>query len=179
MITQMAGTAPIAYGVVFVLLLGEIDLSIAFVSGVAGVVVAELQLPDGANLPRLVCDHRWRSLAAPRSALFQGSFVAFVGVPSFVVTLAGYSIWQGVIQKAASQGVIVIQDKTINNFANYLFATTAGWIMAAVVSVALRRRDARRGVLEQPARHPRRDPLVLVAARSSVVPAIAFVTSGA
>ena len=37
----------LAYGVVFVLLIGEIDLSIGFVGGVAGVVVAELQLPDG------------------------------------------------------------------------------------------------------------------------------------
>ena len=43
----MAGVTTIAIGVVFVLLLGEIDLSIGYVSGVAGVVVAKLQLPDG------------------------------------------------------------------------------------------------------------------------------------
>ena len=43
LIVQMAGTTVIAMGVVFVLLLGEIDLSIGFVSGIAGVVVAELQ----------------------------------------------------------------------------------------------------------------------------------------
>ena len=43
LIVQMAGTTTIAMGVVFVLLLGEIDLSIGFVSGIAGVVVAELQ----------------------------------------------------------------------------------------------------------------------------------------
>ena len=36
----MAGTCLLAYGVVFVLLIGEIDLSIGFVSGIAGVVVA-------------------------------------------------------------------------------------------------------------------------------------------
>ncbi len=44
LIVQMAGTTTIAMGVVFVLLLGEIDLSIGFVSGIAGVVVAELQV---------------------------------------------------------------------------------------------------------------------------------------
>jgi D-xylose transport system permease protein len=44
LIVQMAGTTMIAMGVVFVLLLGEIDLSIGFVSGIAGVVVAELQV---------------------------------------------------------------------------------------------------------------------------------------
>ena len=45
---RMAGLATIAIGVVFVLLLGEIDLSIGYVSGVAGVIVAELQVPDGS-----------------------------------------------------------------------------------------------------------------------------------
>ena len=43
----MAGVTTVAIGVVFVLLLGEIDLSIGYVSGVAGVIVAELQVPDG------------------------------------------------------------------------------------------------------------------------------------
>jgi D-xylose transport system permease protein len=50
-ITQMAGTCLLAYGIVFVLLIGEIDLSIAFVSGVGGVVVAKTQLPTGLNWP--------------------------------------------------------------------------------------------------------------------------------
>ena len=54
-ITQMAGTCLLAYGVVFVLLIGEIDLSVGFVSGVAGVVVAETQLPTGADLPWYLC----------------------------------------------------------------------------------------------------------------------------
>ncbi len=45
-ITQMVGTTMLAYGVVFVLLIGEIDLSISYVSGVAGVAVAELTLPN-------------------------------------------------------------------------------------------------------------------------------------
>ena len=46
LMTQMAGVTTIAIGVVFVLLLGEIDLSIGYVSGIAGVVVAQLQIPD-------------------------------------------------------------------------------------------------------------------------------------
>ncbi len=133
-ITQMAGTCLIAYGVVFVLLIGEIDLSVAFVSGVAGVVVAEAQLPTGANLPWYVCV-LLAILAATAIGAFQGSVVALIGVPSFVVTLAGYEIWQGVILKSLPQGVIVIQDNKINDFSNYFFSTTAGWIMAAVISI--------------------------------------------
>jgi D-xylose transport system permease protein len=132
LITQLAGTCLLAYGVVFVLLLGEIDLSISYVSGVAGVIVAELQLP-GRGVPGLICI----ILAVFAGALigaFQGSIVALIGVPSFVVTIAGFEIWQGVVLKSLPQGVIVIQDNTINNLDNYFFGDAAGWIIAAIVS---------------------------------------------
>ena len=46
---QMAGTAMLAYGVVFVLLLGEIDLSISYVAGIGAVTVAELQNPGSGH----------------------------------------------------------------------------------------------------------------------------------
>src|SRR5439155_25902357 len=132
-ITQMAGTTLLAYGVVFVLLLGEIDLSVAYVSGLAGVVAAETQLLNGAHLPGLVC-----ILLAMLTGVviggFQGSIVALIGVPSFVVTLAGFLIWQGAIQKSITQGVIIIQNNTVNNTENYFFSDSAGWIIAIAVS---------------------------------------------
>jgi D-xylose transport system permease protein len=173
-ITQMAGTCLIAYGVVFVLLIGEIDLSVAFVSGVAGVVVAETQLPTGLNLPWFVCVFL-ALLATTLIGVFQGSVVALIGVPSFVVTLAGYEIWQGVILRSITQGVIVIQDNKINDFSNYLFSDTAGWIMAAVVTVAYSG-----GMLAsafEGRRHgvPIRDPQLL-ALKVLVVPIVSFVT---
>jgi D-xylose transport system permease protein len=135
LITQMAGTCLIAYGVVFVLLIGEIDLSVAFVSGVAGVVVAETQLPTGLNAPWYVCVFL-ALLCTTLIGAFQGSIVALIGVPSFVVTLAGYEIWQGVILRSITQGVIVIQKPQINDFSNYLFSDAAGWIMASLVVLA-------------------------------------------
>jgi D-xylose transport system permease protein len=133
LITQMAGTTLLAYGVVFVLLLGEIDLSISYVSGVAGVIVAELQLP-GRGVPGVICIVL-AVIAGMLIGAFQGSIVALIGVPSFVVTIAGFEIWQGVILKSIPQGVIVIQDNTINNLDNYFFSDAAGWIIAAIVSV--------------------------------------------
>ena len=48
-ILQMAGVTMIAFGVVFVLLLGEIDLSIGYLSGIAAVAAAELQLPGTSH----------------------------------------------------------------------------------------------------------------------------------
>ncbi len=97
LIGQMAGMCMLAYGVVFVLLIGEIDLSIGFVSGIAGVVVALLQVPTGAHLPVVSSASSIALLATTVIGAFQGSFVALIGVPSFVVTLAGLLIWQGVI----------------------------------------------------------------------------------
>jgi D-xylose transport system permease protein len=175
-LTQMAGTTLLAYGVVFVLLIGEIDLSISYISGIAGVVVAKLTLPDGSfELPGLIAI----LLAVGACVLigaFQGSFVAFIGVPAFVVTLAGYQIWQGVIQKSIEEeGVIVIQNETVNNTANYFFSQRAGWIIAAIVcgvyaaSVLSAVISARRhGV-------PVRDPFVLLA-KVLIVVAVTIVT---
>jgi D-xylose transport system permease protein len=138
LLVQMAGTTTIAIGVVFVLLLGEIDLSIGFVSGVAGVVVAELQ-QAGTN--HNIGGFGALVLALVAGALIgalQGSFVAFLGVPSFVVTLAGLLAWEGVIIRAlGTQGVIGIQSNLVNNVANYYFSDTAGWIIATVIAAGL------------------------------------------
>ena len=134
-IVQMAGVTMLAFGVVFVLLLGEIDLSIGYLSGIAALTVAEFQLPgSGHEYPALVAI----AIAVGVCALIgaaQGTVVAYVGVPSFVVTLAGLLIWQGVIlQVLEIKGVIVIESNWINNTAIYFFSPATGWIMAAVVT---------------------------------------------
>ena len=49
LINEMAGTAMLAFGVVFVLLLGEIDLSIGYLAGIGALIVAELQLPGSGH----------------------------------------------------------------------------------------------------------------------------------
>ncbi len=138
-IIQMAGTTMLAYGVVFVLLLGEIDLSIGYVAGIGALVVAELQLPgSGHQLNGLIAIVLAVLVCAVIGA-GQGSIVAFVGVPSFVVTLAGYLIWQGVILgRLEVPGSIIIQDRWINYTANYYFSQTAGWLIAAIVTGSLR-----------------------------------------
>ena len=133
LIGQMAGVTVIAIGVVFVLLIGEIDLSIGYVSGVAGVVVAELQVPDsGHQYPGLVAIAAAVAVGAAIGAL-HGSIIAFIGVPSFVVTLAGLLAWQGVILHAlGTQGVIGIEDQYINDVANRVLSKNLGWAIAAI-----------------------------------------------
>ena len=93
LIPQMAAIMIIGTGIVFVLLLGEIDLSVGYVSGMGGVIAAVL-LEPGKGVPTSV------AIALALGAgiaigLLQGFFVARLGVPSFVVTLAGLLGWQG------------------------------------------------------------------------------------
>jgi D-xylose transport system permease protein len=133
-ILQMAGVTMIAFGVVFVLLIAEIDLSIGFLSGIAALTAAELQLPEGQNWPGWACILAALAVVAVIGAA-QGTFVAKVGVPSFVVTLAGLLIWQGVILKVLQvRGVIIIEEDWINKTATYYFSATVSWIIAAVVT---------------------------------------------
>ena len=142
-VVQLAGTCMLAYGVVFVLLLGEIDLSIGYLSGLAAVAVAELQLP-GSNH-----DFPFSTIAPVNGLLAiviavaiagalgaaQGTIVAKIGVPSFVVTLGGLLIFQGVIlQILEVRGTILIQDHWVNDTAYYYFSHDAGWIIAAIIS---------------------------------------------
>jgi D-xylose transport system permease protein len=138
LIVQMAGTTVVAIGVVFVLLLGEIDLSIGYVSGVAGVTVAWLQQPGTSHqLPGILAILIAIAVGA-LIGVFQGSFVAFIGVPSFVVTLAGLLAWQGVIIRwIGNQGVIGIQDNLINDVANYVLPKWLGWVVALAICLGV------------------------------------------
>jgi D-xylose transport system permease protein len=174
LMTQMAGVTTIAIGVVFVLLLGEIDLSIAYVSGVAGVIVAQLQVPDGHWEVKGVLAI---AIAVALTALIgglQGSFVAYVGIPSFVVTLAGLLFWQGVIlYRIGEAGVIIIEDTRINDVANYFFTDRAGLLIAALGS-ALFAVSTLAGVVGRRRHGIRTDNLILVAAKLVFVSAVLF-----
>ena len=112
LIVQTAPYAVIAMGVTFALLLGEIDLSIGFVSGVGGVLVALLLLPDGNEVSSAVAI-AVALLAGLGIGMLHGLIITKVGVPSFVVTLAGLLAWNGVVLLLiGSRGTVILQ----NNF---------------------------------------------------------------
>jgi len=163
LIVQMTQVTVIAIGVVFVLLIGEIDLSIGYLSGLAAVVLAELQLPGtGHDYPWWVAILGALAVGAVIGAV-QGSFVAFLGVPSFVVTLAGYLAWQGVIiQLLGTQGVITVYDHQINDISNYFFPDWFGWALAIAVTVGFLGTVAGSAIARRRAGLPRRNPLLLV-----------------
>ncbi len=174
LMTQMAGVTTIAIGVVFVLLLGEIDLSIGYVAGVAGVLVAQLQVPDGSYEVKGVFAIAVAVTITALIGALQGSFVAYVGVPSFVVTLAGLLFWQGVIlYRIGEAGVIVIEDSVINDTANYFFSDRAGLLIAAI-GTALYALSTLAGVVGRRRHGIRTDNLIIVVAKLVFVGAVLF-----
>jgi D-xylose transport system permease protein len=174
LMTQMAGVTTIAIGVVFVLLLGEIDLSIAYVAGVAGVIVAQLQVPDGHWEVKGILAIAIAVTITALIGMVQGSFVAYVGVPSFVVTLAGLLFWQGVIlYRIGEAGVIIIEDTRINDVANYFFSDRAGLLIAAIGS-GLFALSTLAGVVGRRRHGIHTDNLVLVVAKLVFVGAVLF-----
>jgi len=163
LLVQMTQVTVIAIGVVFVLLIGEIDLSIGYLSGLSAVVLAELQLPgSGHNYPWWVAILGALAVGAVVGAI-QGSFVAFLGVPSFVVTLAGYLAWQGVIiQMLGTQGVITVYDHQINDISNFFFPKWFGWALAIAITVGFAGTAAGRAIARRRAGLPRRNPVSLL-----------------
>jgi D-xylose transport system permease protein len=136
LIVQAAAVTTIAMGIVFVLLLGEIDLSVGYVSGVAGVIVALLTIPDGSHefaaIPAIIVG----LLAGLSIGLLQGALITKVNIPSFVVTLAGLLAWNGVVLLLiGDRGTVIIQSSLIINFANGFISDAAAWII--VIALAL------------------------------------------
>jgi ABC-type xylose transport system permease subunit len=122
----------LAMAEVFALLLGEIDLSIGFVGGIGGVVTAELVKQN----------NHWSWWAAIIAALVvcagiglvQGTIITRVGLPSFVVTLAGLLGLQGVMLLILGQGGDVpINNKVINDLTSANLNVTTSWILMLVV----------------------------------------------
>jgi D-xylose transport system permease protein len=129
LIVQSAPFALLAMGVVFVLLLGEIDLSIGYVSGLAGVVAVTLLTPDGneisAPLAIVIA-----LVAGVGIGVLHGLIFTKVGVPSFVVTLAGLLAWNGVVLLViGSKGTVILQDDFVIGLANNFVSTAMAWTL--------------------------------------------------
>jgi len=168
---QIAATGMISIGVVLVLLLGEIDLSVAIVSGLCAAIMAVLVEQHGwAAVPGIAA----AIVAGAAIGLFQGSVVTRFGIPSFVVTLAGLIGWQGALLLVLGEtGTVNITNPTIVGLAGTFYKGATAWIIAAVVvalfalaSLDARRRRLRAGLV---AATP-----ILVAVRVAAVALVAF-----
>jgi D-xylose transport system permease protein len=131
---QITTIGLISVGIVYVLLLGEIDLSVGAVSGLAGAVMVVLNVKHGWN-PYLSIAAAIAVGAAIGCA--QGFMFSKFVIPSFVVTLAGLLIWQGaLLQVLGKTGSLNVTDSKITGLANIFYGKTTGWIIAVVIIAA-------------------------------------------
>ena len=151
----------LAIAEIFALLLGEIDLSVGLVMGLGSVVVAELVQPTGANWPW------WAAIIATLVAcaavgFIQGSLVARLRMPSFIVTLGGLLILEGVAIIVLGGSLVGIGNSAFHNEVVIYdifwgtFTPLVSWILMIVIVGAaglglwLREASKRRHGLEAP-----------------------------
>ncbi|MER5178212.1 sugar ABC transporter permease [Streptomyces sp. NPDC002896] len=106
---DIVGTGLVAIGVVFVLMIGEIDLSVGSVSGLAGAVFAVLSVNLGMT--------EWLAVilavvTGTAVGAVHGTFFSRIGVPAFVITLGGLLAWNGLtLLLLGASGAININDE--------------------------------------------------------------------
>ena len=174
LITQAGSICVLAMGIGFVLLLGHIDLSAGVIGGVGAGVMAMLMLNEG-----------WPWYLAVGAALIvgvligllTGVLVSAVGIPSFVVTLATFLAYQGVLLWIIGDGGSVpIRDKVIFDISNGNMPVVVGWIVvlgsiaayAAVNLLVYQRRRAHNLVTA---------PLVVIVIRIVVLAAVLIIAT--
>ena len=221
LLAQGAGITIIGMGLVFVLLLGEIDLSAGTASGVTVAILAlhlrfdgDLRVAMGNTVFLLTCagmllaaltavlTRLWIAVVPPLLALLimligfsanpwlemllaicvgtaigclTGFLVAKVGIPSFVVTLALFLAWQGVVlQYVGEGGTLGLDNDVLFNVANGSLSIVGSWVLLVVAAggyaaVVLTRHfgRVRRGLVTQ--------PTSLVVAKVAVIVAIGVI----
>ncbi|MGA1333643.1 MAG: sugar ABC transporter permease [Candidatus Nanopelagicaceae bacterium] len=126
LLTQAAAVIVIAMGLVFVLLLGEIDLSAGYAAGVCGallvIMITEMDYPWYLAFPISV-------LAGVLLGAVIGYLVAQLKIPSFVVTLATFLAFQGLLLLLVGEGgTIRIEDPVILAVENKNLSVSYSWI---------------------------------------------------
>jgi D-xylose transport system permease protein len=173
LLLQIAVLGTLAVGMVMVLILGEIDLSVGAIAGVSAAVLA-----------RLITGQGWPAWAAVGAALLLGAVIGVVhggiitaaGIPSFIITLAGLLVWQGVqLWLVGDGGQIPIRDQQIRSIASSYLVPWFGWVLAVLVVGGfigvrlLRRRRRLRNGLAVPAPAAEGAAVALVAAVTAAI----------
>ncbi|MBY8341537.1 sugar ABC transporter permease [Streptomyces spinosirectus] len=173
---DIVGTGLIAVGIVFVLLLGELDLSVGSISGLAAAVFAVLNVNNGVP--------EWLALilavlTGTAAGAVQGYSCARTRVPAFVLTLAGLLTWNGVMLAVLGTNGTVNLDEhgLVADLTDYYFTNDAvAYCLAAVCAGAVftfsyldRRRRTAAGMPHRTLRH--------IALRTGAIAVVAFVSA--
>ncbi|KHS52484.1 sugar ABC transporter permease [Brevibacterium linens] len=131
--TQVAFLAILALGINLILLLGEIDLSLAQLGGLAasllGVLVVRQGVPPAMALIIML-------LLGLVVGAIQGWFFAVVGIPAFVVTLAGLLAFTGLtLTTLGTQKNLSMSDTFAFDFASFYFPAIWAYVFGAIAII--------------------------------------------
>jgi D-xylose transport system permease protein len=135
LLLQNVAVATMSIGVVLILLLGEIDLSVGSVSGLCAAVMVVL-----------IVNHNVSPVLAMLAALgvgaaiglFTGSMITRFRIPSFVITLAGLLLWEGLqLYVLGASGTINLPTDFITKLTSTFFTPIVGWIIAVAAIVVM------------------------------------------
>lgn len=143
---QTSVTGVLAVGMLMVIVTGQIDLSIGSLVGLAGGVAAILQGWLGFGLAPSLAAGIGTSLAI---GAFQGSLVAYVNIPAFIVTLGGLLAWRGVVLGLTRGETIPLRLQSFKGIGQDYVQPRVGWVIAflgvaAIVWLSVARIRARR-----------------------------------
>ncbi|MFF3333858.1 sugar ABC transporter permease [Streptomyces sp. NPDC002888] len=170
---DIVGTGLIAVGIVFVLLLGELDLSVGSISGLAAAIFAVLNVNNGVPewLALIVA-----VLAGTVAGTVQGYSFARTRVPAFVVTLAGLLTWNGLMLSIlGTSGTVNLDENgliaklTSHYFTNDVAAYGVATVGAGLVFLVSYQDRRRRRAVGMPHRSLRS-----IVVRTGVLAGIAF-----
>ncbi len=142
---QSAVFMVLAMAETFALLLGEIDLSVGFVGACGAVIAVQLVQPATTKWPWWAAILAGLAFCAAVGAV-QGTIIARLGIPSFIVTLAGFLIFNGVMLILLLLGPfsgypnLNIQDPNVQVLFNLMAGTidpTVSWIAMAIMVLGL------------------------------------------
>ena len=143
---QTAYIGIMATGMVLVIITRNIDLSVGSIMGMVGMYMGVLQvewLPAALGLGNPFIWIITVLFGVAMGALigaFQGSLIAFLSIPSFIVTLGGLLVWRGAAFLVADGKTIAPLDETFALIGGGSFGAlgrTGSWIFAAIACVAV------------------------------------------
>ncbi|HEY4267004.1 MAG TPA: ABC transporter permease, partial [Galbitalea sp.] len=135
LVLQIAVLGTLSVGMVMVLIIGEIDLSVGAIAGVSAgsmaVLVSILHYPAWVSIVAAL-------VIGALIGLIHGTVITAIGIPSFIVTLAGLLIWEGVqLAIVGDGGQIGISNLFIQGIASTYVPLGLGWGLAALAFIVV------------------------------------------
>lgn len=140
LLQQTAVTGVLAVGMLMVIVSGNIDLSIGATVGLAGGIAAMTQ--GWGLVPCLAL----AIVVGLVIGAIQGSLVAYVNIPSFIVTLGGLQAWRGVILKLTKGATIPVELPFFRSLGRDFIDPRIGFVLAAIAIAAIAWSNIRRNL---------------------------------